>query len=140
MVKKWTSHLLQKKFKLPLIIEFRDPLGYDINRTLKWWDLFHVTLLKIERKILNSADVIIMISDALKELMIKKFPFLKNKQIYVVENGLNLKNLTIISGKNENTINFTFIGKIYGERTIEPLFYMISDLNRKGVFNKLNNF
>ena len=131
------AYLLKKKFKLPLIVEYRDPWSFNPYGSSKKLNLFQKTVLKIERKVLNSATILITVSEALKLFLIEKFPDIKSKPIFIIENGLNLEEIANYENKNKDKIIFTFIGKLYGRRNIEPLLQIISDLKRQGIFKNI---
>lgn len=131
------AYLLKKKFNVPLFIEYRDPWSFSPYSPFKKGNLTQNINLKIERKILRSADVIIVISSALKSFLIEKFPLIKQKPIYSIENGLNLKEYPLLTEVKDNKIIFTFIGTLYGKRDIKPLLNLFSILKKEKMFENL---
>jgi len=132
------TYLLYRKFKIPYIIEYRDPWNYNPYGVRKRRNIDNIISLKIEQKILKSAHVIIAISNPLKRLIIKSSPSVKQNKVYVIENGLNLKNINESVFNNNKEITFTFIGKLYGQRNINPLLKIIALLKTKGEFKNVN--
>ena len=131
------AYFLKKKFNIPLFIEYRDPWNFTPYSPFKKRNLTHIINLKIENKILRSADVIVVISSALKSFLIEKFPVIKYKPIYSIENGLNLKKFPLSTEIKDNRIIFTFIGTLYGKRDIIPLLNLFSVLKKEGIFENL---
>ncbi|MFX1355714.1 MAG: glycosyltransferase [Promethearchaeota archaeon] len=127
--------LLKKIYKIPLIIEYRDPWSYNpyLEETAKTF--IDKTYLKIEKKILKSADSIICISDGMKQFLIEKFPDqLKNKDLKVIPHGVNFEEISQIALKKklENEIIITFTGNLYGLRNLKPLIKIISSSKKFG--------
>ncbi|MFX1258128.1 MAG: glycosyltransferase [Promethearchaeota archaeon] len=129
------AYYLKKKFKIPLIVEYRDPWSYYPYIKKNEQKINKKVDLRYEKKILKSADVIITVCSELNLFLINKFPFIKNKPIYEIANGLNLKEIVETPLKRKsNEVIFTFTGKLYGIRTIVPLLKIISDLKKEGYF------
>ncbi|GAG57695.1 unnamed protein product, partial [marine sediment metagenome] len=129
------GYLLKKTFKIPLIVEYRDPWTHNPYGYRK--DFNHFINSKIERRILNLADMIIVISKPLKTFLKQFFPVVKKKKISIVENGLNIIDHKILKIKKKEVITFTFIGRLYGRRNIKPLLLMISNLKKNGFFKNI---
>ena len=131
------TYLLYRKFKIPYIIEYRDPWNYNPYGLKKRKNIDKIISLIIEHKIIKSADIIIAISESLKRLLVKSFPSINKNKIYVIENGLNLKEIKKSNFNDKKEITFTFIGKLYGQRDIDPLLRIIAILKKKGEFVNL---
>ncbi len=134
------AYLLHLKFHVPIVVEYRDPwtqLSYDEVKS-------KVSLMEkkiqsiIQKRILNSTEMVITISSALKSFLISKFPIIRHKLIFSVPNGLNLNVLPPFTKKNKNKVIFTFTGQLYGKRTGIPLLKIISDLKKEGFFTKID--
>ncbi|MFX1444399.1 MAG: glycosyltransferase [Promethearchaeota archaeon] len=130
------GYLLKKNYNLPLLIEYRDPWTFNPHGLNFKKNLNHFIQLKIERKILKSSDMIITVSEPLKIFLLKHFPEISNKPIYIIPNGLNLINYNGFGGNDEKRIIITFIGKLYGSRNIEPILRIISNLKKENKLNK----
>jgi len=129
------GYLLKKKSNLPLIVEYRDPWSFNPYNEEKVPWLFKKIDLSIEKRILKSADLIITVSSALNDFMRNKFPILKNKPIYSIANGLNIKKIEKYSKPDAENIIFTFTGTLYDKRSIEPLLMIISRLKNEKFFD-----
>lgn len=132
------GYLLKKFYKIPLIIEYRDPWIYNPYHKEKS-QLYNKKFEKIEKKILNSADAIITVSDALKEFLINHFPSeAKKDKMYVLPSGLNINKFSEFNLKKTSNkeIIFTFTGMLYSLRDLKPLIQIVSEVEKLG---KLKN-
>jgi len=141
------GYLLKKIFKIPLIIEYRDPWSYNPYFLGNISEFAKKNYRKIDEKILKTSDAVIAISEGLKEYLIKFFPsFLQKKKIFVIPNGLDMSSFLTSDAKflPTNKIILTFTGKLYGLRDLKPLIKIISsvkDLGKlKGVSLEINIF
>ncbi|MFX0027020.1 MAG: hypothetical protein ACFE8M_11470 [Candidatus Hermodarchaeota archaeon] len=131
------GYLLKKKCKKKLIVEYTDP-WYKNPYSAEKRNFFEKILdYHIEKRILQSADVIISNTEFLNPILQRNFPFIKNKPIFSVGDGLNLQEFEELPQKDENGIIITYGGKIYGRRNIYPLFKIISDLNKEHFFKDI---
>lgn len=133
----YLGYLLKKVFKIPLIIEYRDPWSYNPYERYQTSDLFKKKYIKLEKKIINSADIIIAISEGLKQFLIKHFPDeLNKKKIFTLPSGLNIdessQNKTPEISRNVNNIILTFTGTLYGQRDLKMLIQIISEVEKLG--------
>lgn len=129
--------LLKKRFHLPLVVEYRDPWSFNPYNGKKFREIIDKINLRIERKILNSADVIITISPALKMFLNTYFPFIKKKPIITIPHGLNLRKNDTFYEKKPKEIIFSFTGTLYEKRDITPLLEIISELKKEHIFNNI---
>ncbi|MFX1501755.1 MAG: glycosyltransferase [Promethearchaeota archaeon] len=129
------AYFLKLKFKIPIIIEYRDPWGFNpynienVSKLVKSINLF------LEKKILKTANIIITISSELKEFLIRHFKEIHNKKICIIENGFSLQDKKNLKNKTNRVITFTFIGTLYAKRTIIPLFRIISKIRNYELLN-----
>ncbi|MFX1498779.1 MAG: hypothetical protein ACFFBH_14745 [Promethearchaeota archaeon] len=128
------GYLLKKKFHLPLVIEYTDPwyLNPYAEGKIRW--LQKQIDYIIERQILDSAEIIVSLSDFLNSILKANFPFIRKKPIFSIPDGLNLHDISYELRKKEQKIIITYTGSIYGRRDISPLFKIISDLNKEDFF------
>jgi hypothetical protein len=129
------GYLLKKFFKIPLVIEYRDPWS---NNPYVLGDMSELTkknYYKIEKKVLKTSDVIIAISEGLKDYLIESFPSIVQKEkIFVLPNGLGIDS-TLAADRNfppTSEIVFTFTGKLYGLRDLKPLIKIVSSVKDLG--------
>ncbi|MHA1284639.1 MAG: glycosyltransferase [Promethearchaeota archaeon] len=137
------SYFLSKKYKKPLILEYRDPWSFNPYHNVgkRLFSIDKIVEYIFEKLILKRANYIIVISKPLKEHLIKFFPFTKNKKIIIIPNGLNLHNYNIKNNEKRKPLDkivFTFTGTIYGKRSIIPLLLIISKLNKENFFHNFN--
>lgn len=128
------GYFLKKKFNLPLVIEYRDPWSFNPyqEKTESW--LNKKINLKIEKRILKCADIIITVSSELNSFLKTKFSFIQNKPIYSIANGLNIDKIYYHPKKDYQIITFTFTGALYKKRSIVPLIKLIYDLKKDNFF------
>ena len=133
------GYLLKLKFKIPLVVEYRDPWSFNPFLMKNQLLLNQKIDLILEKRWLSSADVIITVSPKLTQFLKKNFLFIGNIPIYSIPNGLNLNAEKLDAKKKDkkNEIVFTFTGKLYGGRNITPLFKIISELKKEGYFDDL---
>ena len=131
------GYLLKLKFKLPLVVEYRDPWSFNPYIDVNSHSIEKKIDLKIETKILKSSDILITISSALKKLLKKKFPFIKNKPIFSIPHGMNLSTHDLQYKKKPQELIFTFTGTLYEKRSINPLLRIISKLKNEDFFRNL---
>jgi len=132
------GYLLKFSCKIPLIIEYRDPWSYNpyLKETMtKSIENFY---LKMEKRILKSADRIITISEGMKQFLLDNFPETRNKRIHAIPHGINIDDVEKITKRSNipKEITFTFTGNLYGLRDLEPLIRIVSTSHELG---KLNN-
>jgi len=132
------GYLLKRKYNIPLILEYRDPWNFNPYNIKSKRNLYEKVSLGIEKCVLNSADMILSISEPLKQFLFEHYIEVSKKPIYVIANGLDLKEKISDEGIKDNKIIFTFIGKLYGQRNITPLLKIISELKKKGYFENLD--
>ncbi len=129
------GYFLKLIFKIPLIIEYRDPWSY--NPYLKGTMSSSVEnfYLYIEKKILKTADGIFAISNGMKTFLRTNFSTeIKNTEIQVIPHGINIEDLRVIPQKKDfsKEITFTFTGNLYGRRDLEPLIKIVSKSQESG--------
>lgn len=132
------GYILKFSCKIPLIIEYRDPWSYNpyLKETMtKSIENFY---LKMEKRILKSADRIITISEGMKQFLLDNFPETRNKRIHAIPHGINIDDIEKITKRSNisKEITFTFTGNLYGRRDLEPLIRIVSTSHELG---KLNN-
>ena len=122
----WTTfligYLLKKKTKKPLIIDFRDPWLHNSN--VKYPTTFHEFIeRKMEKAVVTQANYITVVSDLIKDDLIKRYPFAASK-IETITNGFDPKDFeNLNSQKKTKKFTITYTGSIYGLRTAR--FFLI---------------
>lgn len=133
------AFLLHLKFKIPLIIEYRDLWSFNpyLNRYERWLNQKIDVIL--EKNIIKSAKGVITVSPALEKYLKQKFPTIKKTHITSIPNGVNYyENIKKGTKKIQNSIIFTFAGTLYRKRSIIPLLVIISKLNNQKLFYDLS--
>ena len=127
----WTTFLigflLKKKTKKPLIIDFRDP--WINNSNIKYPTRIHEFIEKtIEKKIVAEANYITVVSDLIKEDLIKRYPFVVPK-IETLTNGFDPEDFNHLNSlKKNNKFTITYTGSIYGLRTARSFLIGLKEL------------
>jgi glycosyltransferase involved in cell wall biosynthesis len=141
------GYLLKKFYKIPLVVEYRDPWSDNPYVLGNMSELTKKNYNKIEKKVLKTSDAIIAISEGLKEYFIETFPLItQEKKVFVLPNGLDIDSTlaTDVVFPPTNKIVFTFTGKLYGLRDLKPLIKIVSsvkDLGKlKGISLNINVF
>jgi len=129
------GYLLKKFFKIPLVIEYRDPWSDNPYVLGDMSELTKKNYYKIEKKVLKTSDAIIAISEGLKDYLIESFPSIVQKdKIFILPNGLGIDS-TLATGIDfppSSEIVFTFTGKLYGLRDLKPLIKIVSSVKDLG--------
>ena len=127
-----STHLIGKKlkakYKLPWVADFRDPWT-EINY---YEDLPHLKIVKkidkrLEKSVLEQADVIVTVSDALVDLLQSK---VENPQkIKLIQNGFDL----VLSENQPQAIDnrifsLRYVGSLYDLRNPQILWQALSEL------------
>jgi len=132
---------LHKKYKIPLVTEFRDGLLYEsIFKSFGLYDKYF--LKKLERDIVNNSNLIITIGNRLTEYFTDNY---KIDYAHTVFNGFDkseFEELKNIKYKyNDNKVRMVFFGRLSltKARDMLPLLTSLSNLKNKGVISS-NNF
>lgn len=115
---------LKRKFGSKLILEYRDPgvFGYKLIFEKAWMTKARKIFLKDkEQRNLESADLIVTISQSLKNFFPEKY----HRKIHIIKNGFDSKliNYDKIVNRKEQFI-LTYLGTIYDEQLSERTFFV----------------
>ncbi len=132
------GYFLKKKFHLPLCVEYTDPWYKNPYKETHYKQFEKIFDPIIEKKILQFADIFISNSPYLNSLYNSYFPFLNEKPIVAIEDGLEIQEEALSSTYERNKIVLLFAGSIYGKRNILPFLKIISDLKKERFFIDLN--
>lgn len=115
--------LLQKRFKLPLVLEVNSPLSDERKRD---GDLtFHRIALALEKWGWRSADKIHVVSGALKEILAKD---VEADKIFVAHNGVNPEEYQPLTRNENERIRIGFVGSFGKYQGIDVLFEVIPQI------------
>jgi len=122
------SYFLSKKYKIPLVIDYRD--HWTMNPYLTYLTKFHLKFAEFfERKILNYATMVTTVSQTMREDLIKKFGEQLSNKIFVMYNGWDAKDFkTVKKISNENKITISYIGNFYANRSAEYFAKAVEEL------------
>jgi len=128
------GYLLKFFCKIPLIIEYRDPWSYNPYLKDTMTKSIENFYLKMEKRILNSADRIIVISEGMQKFLLDNFPEVKSNNVYAIPHGINVDESSKLTRRNTNPkeITFIFTGNLYGLRDLEPLVKIVSISHKLG--------
>ncbi len=115
------AYNLAKKFKLPLIVDYRDLWTGkpDITYFSKWHKKFSIDW---ERRILQFANTVIINTDFSRKKIQTLFPEIQTSKFKVIYNGWDKTDFPNIKREDERKIIFSYTGGFYGERT--PYFFL----------------
>jgi len=130
------GYLLKKIFKIPLVVEYRDPWSDNPYVLGNMSEFAKKNYNKIDKKVLKTSDAIIAISEGLKDYLIESFPsIVQEEKVFVLPNGLDIDS-TLATDINlpppPSEIVFTFTGKLYGLRDLKPLIKIVSSVKDVG--------
>lgn len=92
--------MLKRRFKVPLIVEFRDP--WTLNPVRNWPTRLHyIVESMLERRVLRTADAIIMNTPTARNNLLKKYDWLDENRLHVISHGYDGE---AVSGKNQKTV------------------------------------
>lgn len=125
----WTTHLigylLKKITKKYWVADFRDPWTLDLLYEEKGYTkLRKITEQFLEKKIMNAADKVVCISETMKNNLVNKYPFLKEK-IEVITNGFDREDFAKEESiKKSSKFTISYIGTLYHNR--DPKDFIIA--------------
>ncbi len=104
---------LKKRFRLPWIADFRDPLWGNPFRTRRWGSICDQF---VERLIIQKADAVIVNTDAVKRLLSEHYPECEEK-IHVIWNGYDPQDELVSAPIPARSFRkIAHFGSIYGGR------------------------
>lgn len=104
---------LRDSYKVKWIADFRDPWT-----DIYYYDLFYPTAftrkreLKMEREVLERADVILTASDGFKDLFVAKSEAIDPNKIWVMTNGFDPEDFNHIDAAKNDVFTITYAGTI----------------------------
>jgi glycosyltransferase involved in cell wall biosynthesis len=119
--------LLKKKTKKPLVIDFRDPWIH--NSFIDYPTRFHEFIDgRLEKYVLTQSDYITVASDLIRDDLIKRYPFVKQK-IETITNGFDPDDFKNLQQENRSEkFRIVYTGSIYGKLTAKSFFIAIKEL------------
>lgn len=119
--------LLKKKTKKPLVVDFRDPWIH--NSFIDYPTRFHESIdSRLEKYVLAQSDYITVASDLIRDDIIKRYPFVKQK-IETITNGFDPDDFKNLRQNNRSEkFQIVYTGSIYGKLTAKSFFIAIKEL------------
>ncbi len=118
------AHGLKRKFDIPWIADFRDPwTNIDFYKDLKLTKGSDKKHHELERKVLNSADVVLSVGNTLG----KELEELGAKRVEVITNGYDLPELQE-EVEMDKKISIAHIGSMTGTRNPEVLWMALKNI------------
>ena len=131
------GYYLKKKYKIPLVIEYRDPWSLNPYESKNHCWLNQKINLILEKKIQKHSDLIITVSKKLSSFLLTKFPYIKKNSIHSIANGLEIQTSHYVKDKDNHKIVLTYTGSLYSKRSVIPLLKIVSILKKEGFFKNL---
>ncbi|MDQ8005055.1 MAG: hypothetical protein REI64_09675 [Pedobacter sp.] len=117
------GYALKQEFGCKLILDYRDPgvFGYKLIEDNKILSFLRKRFLKRkELRNLRSADLIITISESIKNFFPEKF----KDEIKVIRNGYDLKKINFNLIKDHpHTFKLTYLGTVYNDQLVDTTFF-----------------
>lgn len=127
----YAAYWLKKKFKLPLIIDYRDPWFYN-SSALRYKTKLHFFFENIcEKKILRETDGVIFNSPDTRDKYLQAYPLLEDKPTTVILNGYEeFRSADDISRPSveDKTLKIVASGTMLKERSILPFLEILRKL------------
>ena len=130
----YVSRLLNK----PWIADFQDPW---VSNPIMNWDFAIVKnlVMKMEKKVLTNADLIITNTKAVKEDFEKNYPYLSPDKFYTITNGYNAENFKNVEKIDLDKFTITYTGSLYVFHSLTPFLKGIKNLleRKKDLYEKI---
>ena len=117
---------LKKKFNIRWIADMRDPWT-DIYY---YKDLLHTSIsarkdARLEKLVLENADEIIVVSNPIRDLFLKKSTQIQPDKFHIIPNGFDENDFLLKPGTDNSEFIFTYVGTIADSYKPEALFKSI---------------
>jgi glycosyltransferase involved in cell wall biosynthesis len=119
--------LLKKKTKIPLVVDFRDL--WVNNSFIEYPARFHKFIeSKMEKHVLAQADYITVVSDLIRDDLIRRYPFVRPK-IETLTNGFDPEDFEELDLQKESRkFRIAYTGSIYGGLTARTFLSALKKL------------
>lgn len=118
------AHRLAGKLGIPWVAEYRD--NWTTNPLFHRSRLPHAINSALERRLLRSASLVVVISDAARDELAESFPFVKTK-IVVASNGYDPDDLPAPPPK-ASAFEIAYAGSLYRHRDPSTLLQVLAEL------------
>lgn len=110
---------LKKRFNIKWVMDIRDL--WSENPFVEYPLKSKIKNRKIEEKCLKECDLIIVVTESFKEVLLKEFDFLNENKIKVVYGGFDKKDFDIVEPKSLPGFSISYVGSFYSLQT--PVFF-----------------
>ena len=119
---------LKKMLNCPWVLELRD--HWWANPFIKYPTVYHqMRNHRLESEVLRKSDLVITVSDEMKEELIKLNPEIEKSKLITVTNGFEPEDTEILpEKKNSNRIVISHTGSFYGARNPLPFLKAVGEL------------
>ncbi len=126
---------LKAEFELNWVADLRDP----------WTDIYYYPLMyhtpcakkrdkKLERQVLQSADAVVAVSDAIKNLYLSKLDTAEQAKFHVIPNGFDEEDFTgVFEPRKNRDFTITYTGTMAENYHIETFLRVLGEISDKGV-------
>ncbi|MBC8144788.1 MAG: glycosyltransferase family 4 protein [bacterium] len=124
------GHELRQSLGIPLIVDYRDP-WLDNRNYFFATPLHRRYATNLEKRILKSADSIVVVNRKIKEKLIARYPFLTHTSVEIIPNGFDPDDIEEASRKPielPRKFRLTYSGHFDAGRTPEHLFKALAEL------------
>jgi len=131
------AYYLKKNSNLPWVGDFSDPWTQNPYRNYPT-KLLKIIDKKIEKKILQKMDRIVVITNYLKQLLLEEYHFLSTPKVKVIPNAYDSKEyeqFLVNKGNDFKSSKFTitYSGSFYGKRSPESFFRSLYEIKKKNI-------
>ena len=131
-----TGFFLKRRFKKPLILDFRDQWSLNpcllANKRARWHQY-------LDRKMMKAANGMIFTSDGILNEYRVFYPEIDFSKAKVVRNGFDPDDFTRLKAASSGQrFTVTYAGYFYGERTADSFLKALSELEEEGKINRDN--
>lgn len=134
------ASMLQRKFGIPWVAEFRDPM-LQANYPSHAWERWSYT--KVENLVFQRASEVVVTTESCRKIYLERFPDFNKDCISTISNGYDP---VVFEGTTEspqirqsNKLTFLHSGLLYPhERNPLAFFQAIRSLSQRGVLDNLN--
>lgn len=134
----WIARKLQKKYNIPWVADFRDPLQCRYDKSAQRYAWFKKYL---EKNIVKHADKVVFTSQRAASLYRELYPNESPDKFITIENGYYVKDgLSLSTPVKREKFQLLYSGSLYvNGRDPKPLFTALSLLKKKNFISQ-NNF
>lgn len=122
------AYKISVKYKIPLLIDIRDPWADHIFTTNIWYN--KILNNYWEKKVYSQAAKLITVTARIRTHLLKKYNFPEDK-ISVIYNGYDDFSLPQNSRKDSNEIVMTFAGNMYKDISPEAFYQALADMDQE---------